>query len=642
MRFVNDVMDKKHLQQVVQICYRDNGIERTAQLLDDIKGTGFAYATRSGISWGMDDLRVPTIKKELLKKADEEVLRTFEQYQQGLLTAQERYNRVIEIWAEVRDKVTEAITSTLDEFGTVYQMVNSGARGSVSQIAQMAGMKGLVTNPAGDVIELPARDSFKEGLNILEYFISTHGSRKGMTDTALRTADAGYLTRRLVDVAQDIVVNAEDCGISSGRFITRASSEALGRPLSRRIFGRVLASDAMDADGKVVLKAGTLIDDKIALEIEKSTASVVEVRSTLRCQLTRGVCTKCYGYDLGFNKPVEMGAAVGIVAAQAIGEPGTQLTMRTFHTGGVAGLDITQGLPRVEELLEAREPKGQAVISEIDGFVSTIKSSNKETIVRIEAKDIAADEYLLDTPKLQLTDGEKVAEGDPLFVNAKGETVKAKAAGIVKVGSDKLTVVREAENFKEYTVPNGFSLLIREKDLVTKGQPLTEGNLNLHHLFALKGIEACQDYIIKDVQEIYSSQGQNVNEKHIEIIVRQMFSKVRIADAGDTDLLMGDLIDKSRLQLSNAKVTSGRIAEAEQLLMGITKSSLNTESFLAAASFQETTRVLIEAAVTAKTDYLRGLKENVIIGKLIPAGTGFRSEALAEKEAAEVADNAAF
>ncbi len=641
MRFVNDVMDKKHLQQVVQICYRDFGIERTAQLLDDIKGVGFSYVTKSGISWGMDDLTVPAIKASLLKEADKGVLETFEQYQQGLLTAQERYNRVIEIWAEVRDKVTEAVTTSLDEYGTVYQMVNSGARGSVSQIAQMSGMKGLVTNPAGDVIELPARDSFKEGLNILEYFISTHGSRKGMTDTALRTADAGYLTRRLVDVAQDIVVNAEDCGAEDGRMITRASSEALGRPLSRRIFGRVLASDVLDADGKVVAKRGTMIDDKLALEIEKSTASQVEVRTVLRCTLTRGICAACYGYDLGFNKPVEQGAAVGIVAAQAIGEPGTQLTMRTFHTGGVAGIDITQGLPRVEELLEAREPKGQALLSEIDGFITAIKANNKETVIKIEAKDIAKDEYILDTPKLQLTDGEQVDEGEPLFVNSRGETIKAKAAGVVKLGGDKLTIVRESENLKEYTVPAGFSLLVREKDLVSRGQPLTEGNLNLHQLFGLKGIVACQDYIIKDVQEIYSSQGQNVNEKHIEIIVRQMFSKVRIADPGDADLLVGDLIDKSRLQLSNAKVgPKGRKAEPEQLLMGITKSSLNTESFLAAASFQETTRVLIEAAVTAKTDYLRGLKENVIIGKLIPAGTGYRKEALIEKEAAEMADNA--
>jgi DNA-directed RNA polymerase subunit beta' len=390
-------------------------------------------------------------------------LRTFEQYQQGLLTAKERQNRVIEIWAEVRDKVTEAVTTTLDEYGTVYQMVNSGARGSVSQIAQMAGMKGLVTNPAGEVIELPARDSFKEGLNILEYFISTHGSRKGMTDTALRTADAGYLTRRLVDVAQDLVVNAEDCGAKDGRVITRASSEALGRPLARRIFGRVLASDVKDEHGQVVAEAGTYIDDKLAEKIDKSGVSEVEVRTVLRCTLTRGVCIKCYGYDLGFNRPVELGAAVGIVAAQAIGEPGTQLTMRTFHTGGIAGLDITQGLPRVEELLEAREPKGQAAISEINGFVASIKQSNKESVIRVEAKDISKDEYCFPAPKLRLKTAKQLPKAILCLSTNSGETVKAKNAGVVKIEKDKLVVIRDSENFKEYTIPAGFSLIVKER-----------------------------------------------------------------------------------------------------------------------------------------------------------------------------------
>jgi DNA-directed RNA polymerase subunit beta' len=561
-------------------------------------------------------------------------------HQQGLLTAQERQNRVIEIWAEVRDKVTEAITTTLDEYGTVYQMVNSGARGSVSQVAQMAGMKGLVTNPAGEVIELPVRGAFKEGMNILEYFISTHGARKGMTDTALRTADAGYLTRRLVDVAQDLVINADDCGVSTGRVITRASSEALGRPLSKRIFGRVLAADVKDADGNVLAKGGDMIDDRLAEKIEKSSTSEVEVRTILRCKLNRGVCAMCYGYDLGFNKMVEMGAAVGIVAAQAIGEPGTQLTMRTFHTGGVAGLDITQGLPRVEELLEAREPKGQAYLSEINGVVALVKQSSKESVIRIEAQDISKDEYPLDVQKLQIKDGETVNAGDPMFVNQQGDTVKANNAGIVKVENNKLVVIRESENFREYTAPAGLGVIVKEGDLVSVGQSLTEGNLNLTQVFALRGIEACQDYMIKDVQEIYSSQGQNVNEKHIEIIVRQMFSKVRITEAGNTDLLSGDLIDKSRLAMENARVqeTGGTPAKSEQLLMGITKASLSTESFLAAASFQETTRVLIDAAINSKTDYLRGLKENVIIGKLIPAGTGYQADALAEKEAAEAHD----
>ena len=640
MRFFNETMDKKKLQQVVQICYRDNGIERTAVLLDDIKDTGFKYVTMSGISWGMDDLQVPEIKKELLVQADIEVLKTFEMFQQGLLTPHERQNRIIEIWAEVRDKVTEAITTTLDEYGTVYQMVNSGARGSVSQVAQMAGMKGLVTNPAGEVIELPVRDAFKEGLQILEYFISTHGARKGMTDTALRTADAGYLTRRLVDVAQDLVINDTDCGATVGRIITRASSEALGRPLARRIFGRTLVSDVKDAEGNVVASAGELIDDRMSEKIEKSSANEVEVRTILRCNLPRGACAQCYGYDLGFNKMVEMGAAVGIVAAQAIGEPGTQLTMRTFHTGGVAGLDITQGLPRVEELLEAREPKGQAYLSEINGVVASVKISSKESVIRVEAQDISKDEYALDVQKLQIKDGETVNAGDPMFVNGSGDTVKATNPGIVKVENNKLVVIREEENFKEYTAPAGLSVIVKEGDLVAAGQSLTEGNLNLNQVFTLRGIEACQDYIIKEVQEIYASQGQNVNEKHIEIIVRQMFSKVKVTDPGDSDMISGDLTDKSRLIIENKRIqkSNGRPALSEQLLMGITKSSLSTDSFLAAASFQETTRVLIDAAINSKTDYLRGLKENVIIGKLIPAGTGYRADALAEKEAAEAAD----
>jgi DNA-directed RNA polymerase subunit beta' len=640
MRFVNDDMDKKKLQRVIQICYRDHGIDRTAELLDDIKRIGFHYATKSGISWGMDDLQVPEIKKELLKKADEEVLKAFDQYQQGLLTAQERYNRVIEVWAEVRDKISEAVDKNLDIHGSVYQMINSGARGSIAQLSQMSGMKGLVTNPAGEVIELPARDSFKEGLNILEYFISTHGSRKGMTDTALRTADAGYLTRRLVDVAQDIVVNTDDCGTKDGRRITRVSSEELGRPMARRLFGRTLAQDVKDEKDKIVAKAGTLIDDDLAEKIEKSGATEAVVRTVLRCLVPRGICAKCYGYDLGFNKSVEQGAAVGIVAAQAIGEPGTQLTMRTFHTGGVAGVDITQGLPRVEELLEAREPKGQAALAEIDGFVANIQTTSKESVIRIETKDIAKDEYQLTSPKLELKDGENVKEGDPLYTTSDGKLIKSKSDGIVKISDNKLTVIREAENFKEYSVPNGLGLVIKEGDLVAKGQILTEGNLNLHQVFKLNGIQAAQDYIISDVQEIYGSQGQNVNEKHIEIIVKQMFSKIRVMEPGDTELITGDVIDRGRLDQANDKIgAKGKPAVTEQLLMGITKASLNTESFLAAASFQETTRVLIEAAVTAKTDYLRGLKENVIIGKLIPAGTGFRNEALAEKEAAEVADN---
>ncbi|OGE77914.1 MAG: DNA-directed RNA polymerase subunit beta' [Candidatus Doudnabacteria bacterium RIFCSPHIGHO2_01_FULL_46_14] len=637
MQFLNEVMDKKRLRNVLRECYRQFGTDRTAVLIDDIKQMGFAHLTVSGLSWGMDDLQVPAMKKGLLDKADEEVQRTYDQYREGLLTESERYNRVVEIWAEVRDKVTDEVSRSLDQNGSVFSMVSSGARGSLSQVSQMTGMKGLVVNPAGDVIELPVRDSFKEGLSILEYFISTHGSRKGMSDTALRTADAGYLTRRLVDVSQDVVVNEEDCGTREGVTITRKETEEVGKGLGERIFGRVLAVDMVDEKTKkAVLKRGQVIDDTLVKTVDSANVSEVLVRSVMNCTLKRGVCAACYGFDLGFNKMVNLGAAVGIVAAQAIGEPGTQLTMRTFHTGGVAGLDITQGLPRVEELFEARDPKGQAVISEIDGIVYISRPNSKEIILRVDAENIKKDEYLLPTGQaIQLTEGEKVKKGEPIAIDADGKTMKAKESGIVRIemtedGGKKIVVVRENENFNEYIIPSAMHLTVKDGDLVIRGQQLTEGNLNLHQLMQLRGTLECQAYIIREVQKIYSSQGQNIADKHVEIIVRQMFSKLRITDSGDSDFLVGDVVDRLRLDAVNEQLVSRGVkkAAAEQLLMGITKSSLNTESFLAAASFQETTRVLIEAAVSAKTDYLRGLKENVIIGKLIPAGTGFSKDRL--------------
>ncbi|MDR3642741.1 MAG: DNA-directed RNA polymerase subunit beta' [Candidatus Doudnabacteria bacterium] len=627
--FRNDNFDKKKLQGLVREAHRLLGNEKTAELIDEIKRTGFYYMKKSGLSWGMDDLLVPPGKYETLKIADSEVEGTYQQYQEGLLTEEERYNRVVEIWADVSEKIAKSVNGTVAEYGSVNYFVSSGARGSFSQITQMSGMKGLVVNPAGDVIELPVKGSFKEGLNVLEYFISTHGSRKGMSDTAMRTADAGYLTRRLVDVAQDIVVNSEDCGTEEYDLITQEDSQRMNKLFDRRLFGRVAAEDVKGKDGQIIVEKNHGIDDLQAKAIADSGLQEVKCRSVLKCKLPRGVCRLCYGYDLGFNDMVKMGAAVGIVAAQSIGEPGTQLTMRTFHTGGSASVkDITQGLPRVEELFEAREPKGLAFVSEIDGQVYIAKPNNKEYIVRIQGADAEKDSYDLGEAHASVKDGVKVESGETLYLDVNGKTVKAKNAGLVRVEKNKVFVVHESDDVKEYVVPAALSLLVKDGDLVAKGQRLTEGNLSPNQIMQLRGTEEAQKYVVKEVQDIYVSQGQNIHDKHIEVIVRQMFSKMRMTDSGDSEFVAGEIADKAKLNYINEDLRKSgkRPAEAEQLLMGITKVSLNTESFLAAASFQETTRVLIEAAVTGKTDYLRGLKENVIIGKLIPAGTGYSDE----------------
>jgi len=629
MGFRNENFDKKKLQVLVREAHRLFGNDKTAELIDEIKRVGFYYMKKSGLSWGMDDLLVPPKKYDMLKSADSEVETTYQEFREGLLTEDERYNRVVEIWADVSEKIAKEVTAAVDDHSTVSYMVSSGARGSFSQITQMSGMKGLVVNPSGDVIELPVKGSFKEGLQVLEYFISTHGSRKGMSDTAMRTADAGYLTRRLVDVAQDIVINSEDCGTEDFDLITLEDSQKMNRPFDRRLFGRVAAEDIKDKKGKIIVEKNQGIDDFQAKAIADLGFTEVKCRSVLKCKLFRGICRLCYGYDLGFNNMVQMGAAVGIVAAQAIGEPGTQLTMRTFHTGGSASVkDITQGLPRVEELFEAREPKGQATVAEIDGVVYISRPNNKEYIVSIHGADVKKDVFELGHAQSVIKDGAKVSANETLYIDTEGKTVKAKTPGTAKVQDGKLTVVHESDDNKEYVIPTSFSLLVKEGDLAVKGQQLTEGNLNPSQIMELNGVQAAQKYIVKEVQEIYVSQGQNIHDKHIEVIVRQMFSKMRIIDSGDSQLTVAEVADKSKLNHINEALEGQgkRPAKAQQLLMGITKVSLNTDSFLAAASFQETTRVLIEAAVTGKTDYLKGLKENVIIGKLIPAGTGFNPE----------------
>ncbi len=628
--FRNEAFDKKRLQALVRESYQAYGLDKTANLIDEIKRTGFTYMKQSGISWGMDDLHVPETKYALLGEADKEVQTTQEQFLEGLLTEDERYSRVVEIWADASEKIAKDVVKTVEPHSSVNYFVSSGARGSFSQITQMSGLKGLVVNPGGRTIELPVRGSFKEGIDILEYFISTHGSRKGMSDTALRTADAGYLTRRLVDVAQDVVINAEDCNTKDFDIITRVDSEAMNQSFERRLFGRVVTEDVKDANGNVIVKKNNGVDEQQALAIGDSEISEVKCRSVLKCKLVRGVCRQCYGFDLGFNRMVELGAAVGIVAAQSIGEPGTQLTMRTFHTGGSASVsDITQGLPRVEELFEAREPKGMATVAEISGKATIEKTSNKENTVRIEGADAKSEVIAIPAgSEILVKNGASIIAGDSLFVGQDSTMTKAPVSGVVQISDGQIRLVHEGDDLVEYVIPSGFTLTIKDGDLVYAGQPLTEGNLSPNKVLELQGTEAAQRYIVKEVQDIYVSQGQQIHDKHIEVIVRQMFSKMRVMNTSDTDLVLGDVIDKSRLQEINEQLeTDGRnLVEADQLLMGITKISLSTESFLAAASFQETTRVLIEAAVTGKTDYLKGLKENVIIGKLIPAGTGFNPD----------------
>ncbi|MBI4089794.1 MAG: DNA-directed RNA polymerase subunit beta', partial [Candidatus Kerfeldbacteria bacterium] len=639
LRYVNEVLNRRTLTEIVSRSLAELGNDRTVQLLDDIKTLSFEYLTRSGISWGMDDLQVPADKAKVIEAAEREVDEIQQQYELGLLTDQERHVKVINVWAQAKEQVTSLSKDSLDRFGPVFAMIDSGARGSWAQISQMMGMKGLVSNPAGGTIELPVKRSFKEGFDVLEYFISTHGARKGLSDTALRTANAGYLTRRLIDVSQDIVVTLDDCGDDVGTVLTKAESEEMGEPLFIRLLGRSVVDAIVDPKTKKpVVKKNEYVTRDHEEKLTKLDLPEVRIRSVLSCRARRGVCARCYGYDLGYNRPVAMGTAVGIIAAQSIGEPGTQLTMRTFHTGGVAGQDITQGLPRVEELFEARPVKKPAFLSEEHGQV-TVEDATDHKVVKVHyrgeklevhelpkkaksGKAAAAGKMTL-TPKVK--DGAKVKVGTVVAVIGDEERVAA-TTGLARVTGSSVTIVSEQDAIKEYNVPTDYALWIKDGDLVSPGTPLTDGSFNLFELFRMQGRAAVQKYVIREIQYIYSSQGQKLNDKHIEVIVRQMFSRVYVVDAGDTDLLAGEIIEKTVADVANAEATKAKQqpAKVEQLLLGITKASLTTESFLSAASFQETARVLIDAAVSGKVDYLRGLKENVIIGKLIPAGTGFR------------------
>jgi DNA-directed RNA polymerase subunit beta' len=587
--FLNEELKSKDIKALIGRIFTEYGIDETAKILDRIKKIGFEYATISGLSWGMDDLKIPPQKKQIIVDAEKQIGEIEAYYECGLLTSDEKKNQVIKIWKSAIDKIEQLVLISLDPNGPVFTIADSKARGSWKQITQMTGLKGLVQNPAGDIIDLPIISSFKEGFNVLEYFISTHGARKGSADTALRTASAGYLTRRLVDVSQDVVISETDCGDNEGFMMRRKDSEDFGLSLGARIFGRTVLHDIKDLSGEIIVRAGEIINRKMSELIDKAGVAETVVRSPINCKAKFGICQKCYGYDLGNNQLIKHGTAVGIIAAQAIGEPGTQLTMRTFHTGGVASAgDITAGLPRVQEVFEARIPKGKAILSEVDGKIVDLIDKGKQKIIKIEIEKPSSAK-----PARQLAGGA-----------AKGKEVI------------------------EYSVAGGNTLWVNKGDLAVRGQQLSEGSLDLKELFGISGLNAAANYILNEIQEIYNLQGADINAKHIEVIIRQMFGRVRIKDAGDTNFTPGDIVEKVTFAEENNRVKKlgGKMATATQLLMGITKVALTTESWLSAASFQETAKVLINASAEGRADKLRGLKENVILGRLIPAGTGYKKQ----------------
>ncbi len=622
--YMNEEMTSKKLTAVIERIFVDYGSDETVKFVDKMKDLGFEFSTLSGISMSMDDFQIPESKGAILAKFDEKEKQVFAQYSQGMITGDERYAKILEIWMEARDEVMKAMAKDMDQTSSAAVMMNSGARGNLSQMAQMAGMKGLVVNASGRTIEFPIKSNYKEGLSSLEYFSSTHGARKGLSDTALKTSDSGYLTRRLVDVSQEVVVTEKDCGTKNGTVITKTESKKIGEDFSARVISRVLAKDAVDEKtGEIILKKGTLIGTDEFAKLDVAQITEVTIRSALTCESEWGICQHCYGSDLARGGLIALGEAVGIIAAQSIGEPGTQLTMRTFHAGGIAGVDITQGLPRVEELFEARQPKGQAILAEISGKI-VITNANGKHKIDIVSDVLSEDVYDMTGLTPEVKNNQKVEMKDVLATKDGKKPVKAKNAGIVKIKDGTLRVVRDAE-IKSYEVPQQVGVYVKDGDTVEVGHQITEGSWNLQDALKLMGENAVERYIMTEVQQTYASQGQTINDKHIEIIIRQMFSRCRIDEANDTNFIAGEIVSRSAMQRTNNKTKKEKkkIAEFTNLLLSITKVSITTDSFLSAASFQETSRVLISAAVAGKVDELKGLKENVIIGKLIPAGTGF-------------------
>jgi DNA-directed RNA polymerase subunit beta' len=637
-RFYNQVMDKASLKRLVLDCYRLLGNAPTVSMLDSLKQLGFEYATRSGTTIAAKDIEVPRNKAKLLEEGDERIAVIESQFNRGLITEDERYSSAIQVWTETTDKITETISQSLDRYGGIYMMATSGAKGNISQIRQMAGMRGLMTDPAGRIIDFPIKSSFREGLSVMEYFISTHGARKGLADTALRTSDAGYLTRRLIDVAQDLIIFENDCGTEEGNWLFERAEKGLLPPLAERLVGRLAAADIFAPSiGEIIVRRNEEIDEEKAKQITEAGITQVYVRSPLICHSRRGICQNCYGRDLARRGLVEIGTAVGIIAAQSIGEPGTQLTLRTFHTGGVVGADITSGLPRVEELFEARVPKGLAVLSEIDGVVEAIETQEGRKI-RVTSAESYLDEYTLPPgAEVIVGNGDWVEAGTKLAILASQPSEESSESQELAVVEQHPVIARVAGNVvsedghlyirykeieeREYIIPSGSHIRVKSGDRVKAGDQLIDGAVDPQDILRIMGREAVQQYLVEEVQKVYRSQGVNINDKHIEIIVRQMLRRVRVESRGDTELLAGDLIDRFDYEGINAKVLAegGEPATAQTVLLGITRASLNTSSWLAAASFQETTRVLTEAAIWGKTDKLLGLKENVIIGKLIPA-----------------------
>jgi DNA-directed RNA polymerase subunit beta' len=643
--FVNRKLDKGGVKDLIAEVYELCGQEVTTDVADAVKTLGFEFAMRSGTTLAVADITIPPERKAIIEDALQKVELVVRDFRRGLLTEQERNEREINIWQATTDLVGAAVKNHMDPDGNLSTMATSGAtKGGFSTISQLAGMRGLMADPSGRIIPLPIRSNFREGLTALEYFISTHGARKGLADTALRTADAGYLTRRLVDIAQDVIINEHDCGTHDGVWI-RKSDDVAGQSMASRMYSRLVAERVLDPKtGEVLAEYNDVIDHPLAIKIATAGLTEVKVRSPLTCDLIHGICAQCYGIDLGRGDMVALGSAVGIVAAQSIGEPGTQLTLRTFHTGGVAagGADITTGLPRVEEIFEARkQPKGEAVVAEISGTVNVVLSEKYADLreVHILHSEMVHDEYPIPEEwKFAVKDEAEVKVGDVLATQGEATIISQHAGRVaVEKKARKVTVSYEQREESSEEIPTTARLLVRQGDKVEAGQALTEGSLNPHRVLRIQGREACQLYLMSEVQKVYRSQGQNIHDKHFEVIIRKMMSKVQVTRPGDTKYLPGDAVDRLEIRRVNEQLLSEgkQPAKFSEVLLGVTKASLSTDSFLSASSFQHTIKVLAGAAIGSTTDPLFGLKENVIIGKLIPAGTGFIPDRFKDVEAKE-------